>query len=126
MRYGSSLPFGKKPVGCKWMYTVKKKSDGSIERLKARLVTKGCTQTHEIDYQETFALVAKMNSVRTIISCATNFGWNLHQLDVKNAFLHGDLKEEVYMEVPPGITLSASSGKVYNLRKNFVCVEAVP
>lgn len=89
------IPFGKRPIGCKQVYTVKQKSDGLVERLKIRLVAKGFTQTRGIDYQETFAPMAKMNSIRTIISCAANFGWNIQQLDVKNDFLHGNLEEEV-------------------------------
>lgn len=95
------LPKGKKLVGYKWVFTVKYKSDGSVGRYKARLVTKGYTQSYGIDYQETFAPITKMNSVRVFISLATNQGWPLLQFDVKNAFLHGDLEEEVYMENPP-------------------------
>lgn len=70
-----------------------------IKRYKARLVAKEFTQTYDIDYQGTFAPVAKMNSIRTILSCVANLGWPLHQLDVKKAFLHVDLEGEVYMAV---------------------------
>lgn len=83
---------GKKLVGCKWVFTVKYQSDGSVERYKARLVAKGYTQSYNIDYQETFAPVTKMNSVRVLISLVTNQGWPLLQFDVKNALLHGDLE----------------------------------
>jgi Reverse transcriptase (RNA-dependent DNA polymerase) len=94
-----SLPQGKKAVGCKWVFTVKQNPEGRVERYKTRLVAKGYSQTYGIDYDETFAPVAKMSTVRTLISLATNGGWKLHQLDVKNVFLHDDLLEEVYMEI---------------------------
>jgi hypothetical protein len=72
-----------------------------VERYKARLVAKGYSQTYGVDYDETFAPVTKMNTIRTLISIASNCNWMLLQMDVKNAFLHGDLQEEVYMEIPP-------------------------
>ena len=110
-------PPRKTTVSCRWLYTVKYLLDGSIERLKARLVAKGYTQTYNVDYVETFSLVAKISSVWILISLTANLGWLLFQLDVKNAFLNVDLKEEVYMEQPPGFVAQGESRKVCRLHK---------
>lgn len=85
-------PDGKTIVGCKWVFTVTYKADGTVERYKARLVAKGYTQTYMVDYEETFAPLAKINTIRVLLSLAVNLDWPLYQLDVKYAFLNGHLE----------------------------------
>ncbi|GAA0160001.1 transmembrane signal receptor [Lithospermum erythrorhizon] len=98
----TELPPGKRTVGCKWVFTIKYNENGIVERYKAKLVAKRYTQTYGIDFSETFAPIAKMNTIRILLSLAANLDWELHQLDIKNAFLNDDLEEEVYMIQPPG------------------------
>jgi hypothetical protein len=85
------LPKDNKVIGCKWVYKVKHNAYGSVSRYKARLVTKVYAQTYGMDYEETYSLIAKMTTIRAIIVMAVAKGRSLHQMDVKNIFLHGDL-----------------------------------
>nr|GEZ28347.1 putative RNA-directed DNA polymerase [Tanacetum cinerariifolium] len=115
------LPPRKKFASCRWVFTIKYKPGGTTERYKVRLVAKGYTQTYGIDYCETFSLVAEINTIRVLIFVATNKGWPLHQFDVKNAFLHGELKEEFYMEAPHGFTDSfGEREEIFMYQKKYV------
>ncbi|XP_047255668.1 DNA repair protein RAD51 homolog 4 isoform X2 [Capsicum annuum] len=109
----SDLPPGCKPIGCRWIFRKKMKSDGTLDKYKARLVDKGFTQLKDIDYFDTFAPVAWMTSIHLLIALATIHGLVIHQMDVKTAFLNGNLDEEVFMKQPEGFVIPGQERKVF-------------
>ncbi|CAL8083802.1 unnamed protein product [Prunus armeniaca] len=118
-------PSSVKPLCSKFVFSVKLRSDGSIDRYKAWLVALGNKQEYGLNYDETFAPVAKMTTVRTILALAASQSWPLHQMDVKNAFLHGDLKEEVYLKLPFGMPTS-SPNDVCKLKSSLSGLKQAP
>jgi histone deacetylase 1/2 len=104
-------------IDCKWVYRIKKKADGTIDRYKARLVAKGFKQRYGIDYEDTFSPVVKIATIRIVLSISVSRGWSLRPLDVKNTFLHGVLEEEGYMRQPPGFEDSHALHYIYKLDK---------
>ncbi|GAA0159049.1 transmembrane signal receptor [Lithospermum erythrorhizon] len=113
----TTLPQKGKKVGVRWIYKTKRDENGDISKHKAKLVEKGYVQQHGIDYTEVFAPVARMDTVRRILSMAAQRSWRIYQLDVKSAFLHGELEEEVYIEQPRGYEKQGEEDKVYKLHK---------
>ena len=113
------LPDGPRAIGCKWVYKTKTVSLGNIERYKARLVIKGFTQREGIDCIETFSPISKKDSLCVIIALVAHFDLELYQMDVKTAFLSGELQEEVYMKQPEGFSSSVSEHLVCKLKKSI-------
>ncbi|KAI3669699.1 hypothetical protein L6452_41042 [Arctium lappa] len=113
----ATLPDKQKAIGLKWVFKTKRDANGKIIKHKARLVAKGYIQEHGIDYDEVFAPVARMETVRLILTLAAYHEWEVHHLDVKSAFLHGELKEEVYVTQPEGFMKPENENKVYRLVK---------
>ena len=113
------LPEGAKPIGCKWIFKTKKDSKGNIERYKARLVAKGFTQKEGIDYKETFSPVSSKDSFRIIMALVAHFDLELHQMDVKTAFLNGDIDETIYMVQPENFVSGDAKQMVCKLKKSI-------
>jgi hypothetical protein len=128
------LPPNVTPITCKWVYKVKTRSNSSLECYKARLVVRGFQQEYDIDYEETFAPVAHMTTVWTLLAVVAIRQWSISQLDVKNAFLNGELREEVYMQPPLGYSVPDGlvcrlCGSLYGLKQAprawFECFSSV-
>jgi hypothetical protein len=113
-------------VGCKWVFKLKRKAYGSIDRYKARLVTKGFHQQEGIDYGETYNPVIKPTTVRMVLSLAISRGWPIHQIDIQNAFLHGNISEEVFMTQPPGFAHPQFPSHVCKLQKALYGLKHAP
>ncbi|KAL6315951.1 hypothetical protein AAG906_013785 [Vitis piasezkii] len=120
------LPPGSKPIGCKWVFRRKYHTDGMIQTFKARLVAKGFKQREGIDYFDTYAPVARTTSIRILFALASIHNLFVHQMDVKTAFLNGDLNEEVYMEQPEGFVLLGNENKVCKLVKSLYGLKQAP
>ena len=120
------MPKGWKPVGSKWVVKKKFCADGSVERYKARLVAKGYSQVEGIDYGERFSPVAKLTSIRFLLSLAASYDLEIEQMDVKTAFLHGDLEEEIYMSQPEHYIVKGKEYLVCKLKKSLYGLKKYP
>ena len=120
------LPHGAKAIGLKWVFKLKRNLDGSINKYKARLVAKGYVQQYGVNFEEVFAPVARIETVRLLISISASRGWEIHHFDVKTAFLHGELKETVFVKQPEGFVVKGAEGKVYRLHKALYGLRQAP
>jgi hypothetical protein len=120
------LPHGSKPIGCKWVFRRKYNTDGSLQTFKTRLVAKSFKQKEGIDYFDTYAPVARITSIRVLMELASIFDLYVHQMDVKTAFLNGDLEEEVYMEQPERFVMFGNERKVCKLIKSLYGLKQAP
>ena len=119
-------PYGCKPLGCKWVFKKKLRPDGTIEKYKARLVAKGYSQKEEEDFFDTYSPVARLTTIRVLLSLAASHGLLVHQMDVKTAFLNGELDEEIYMQQPDGFVIDGQEGKVCKLLKSSYGLKQTP
>ncbi|KAL0294285.1 UNVERIFIED_CONTAM: Retrovirus-related Pol polyprotein from transposon RE2 [Sesamum radiatum] len=119
-------PKDKEVIGVKWIYKTKLNADGSIQKHKARLVAKGYSQLPGIDYTETFAPVARLDTIRALVAIAANKKWKIYQMDVKSAFLNGYIDEEIYVEQPQGFVAKGCEEKVLRLKKALYGLKQAP
>ena len=119
-------PRDKEIIGLKWVYKIKYDEDGSIQKYKARLVAKGYSQQPEVDFNETYAPVVRMETIRSVLALAAQLKLQVFQLDVKFSFLNGELKEEVYIKQPQGYVIEGKEEKVYRLRKALYGLKQAP
>ena len=113
------LPPGRKAIGNKWVFKVKRDADGTIKRFKARLVAQGFLQRFSVDYTETYAPVASLGVTRLLIAAAVYRGWHVHQADIETAYLNGDVEEEIYMVQPLGFIKPGEENKVCRLKRSL-------
>src|SRR6185312_15070292 len=122
----ADLPRGHRVITLKWVFKLKRDEAGTVVKHKARLVARGFVQQEGVDFDDAFAPVARMESVRLLLALAAQEGWRVHHMDVKSAFLNGDLKEEVYVHQPPGFAIPGKEGKVLRLRKALYGLRQAP
>jgi hypothetical protein len=122
----ANLPHGHHAITLKWVFKLRRDEVGAIIKHKARLVARGFLQREGIDFDDAFAPVAQMEPVRLLLALAAQEGWRVHYMDVKSAFLNGDLKEEVYVHQSPGFAIPDKEGKVLRLRKALYGLRQAP
>ena len=119
-------PEGKSVVTSKWIYKIKHAANRSIEKHKVRFMARGFSKVEGVDYEETFAHVARYTSIQMIIALASTMGWRPHQMDVKSAFLNGEIEEEVYIEQPDGFLIHGKGSHVWRLKKAMYGLKQAP
>lgn len=122
----TTLPPGQKIIGLKWIYKLKKDANGRVIKHKARLVAKGFVQEHDVDYDEVYAPVTRLETVRLLLALSAKKRWEVHHLDVKTAFLNGDIKEDVYVSQPEGFEKAGEEHLVYKLKKALYGLRQAP